>query len=80
MQPADETYHQVLDSLAHTVSHRLRKHVCTMLGLINLIKMESFNKSDCPQLLHQFQHCLDELDKYLREMGHVIHCEQQNRE
>jgi hypothetical protein len=50
-----------------------------MLGLINLTKMETFDESDCQQLVHQFQHCLDELDKCLREMGHMIYSEQQNR-
>lgn len=79
VQSQDKTYHELLNNLAHAVSHRLRSQVCTMRGLINLAKIDPAQGDDCPQLIDQLESCVDELDRGLTEMGNVIFCEQQNR-
>lgn len=76
MAEKDEKYQQTLNRLAFQVSHRFRKPISTMLGLICLIERDLLSAEECQRTFQTFKTCLDDLDKSSRELVTFIHEEQ----
>lgn len=57
-----ETQNTKLRDIAWTQSHIIRAPLARMLGLLNLMDMDSFKSDDLPQLMTHFKNSLHELD------------------
>lgn len=72
----NEDYQKALNHLAFSISHRFRRPIATMLGLLELIRLDLLKEHEHEQAIVDFRTCLDELDRYTRELGCLIHREQ----
>lgn len=72
----NDDYQKALNALAFSISHRFRRPIATMLGLLELIRLDLLNGDEHPQAIRDFKTCLDELDRYTRELSCLIHREQ----
>jgi signal transduction histidine kinase len=67
-----------LNNLAYLTSHRIRRPIATMSGLIELMRLNLLGKQEHEKAISDFKICLDELDHYSRELGDLIHNEQES--
>jgi hypothetical protein len=63
---------RLFNQLSNKLSHQLRQPICTMMGLLNLIKLEGVTEADSQVILTNLNTCILELDKISREMGEII--------
>ena len=57
-----------LKNIAWTQSHVVRAPLSRMLGIINLIEMESFASEDLPFLIHQLKSSANEMDEIVQNI------------
>ncbi len=63
-----ENQNKKLKHIAWTQSHVVRAPLSRMLGIINLIEMESHNASDLPFLLEQLKNSANEVDDIIKDI------------
>lgn len=63
-----ENQNKKLKSIAWTQSHVVRAPLSRMLGIINLIEMESHNANDLPFLLDQLKKSANEVDDIIKDI------------
>jgi PAS domain S-box-containing protein len=66
------SYIQDLERIAFMTSHNVRGPIASMLGLIELLRINGF-ESDQWGMLDRFKKCVLDLDFYTREMGEFIY-------
>ncbi|TDQ09890.1 PAS domain-containing protein [Pedobacter metabolipauper] len=62
---------ETLESIAENQSHMIRKPLANMLGLINLLKLESMSP-ECSSLFKLLEHSATELDTMIKEVSNQI--------
>ncbi|MBC7409758.1 MAG: PAS domain S-box protein, partial [Arcicella sp.] len=63
-----ENQNKKLRGIAWTQSHILRAPLARMLGLLNLMELESFKSNDLPEIMNHFKNSLHELDAIITEI------------
>ncbi|PZR05599.1 MAG: hypothetical protein DI539_24940 [Flavobacterium psychrophilum] len=72
-----QEYQQALNDLAYSVSHRFRRPISTMLGLVELMRLGLLKEEEHELTINSFKTCLDELDKFSRELNLLIYRERE---
>ena len=70
-----QEYHRNLNELAYAISRRFRRPITTMLGLVELMRLRLLKDEEQDLMIKSFQACLDELDKFSKELNLLIHRE-----
>ncbi|MFN3445281.1 MAG: histidine kinase, partial [Bacteroidia bacterium] len=63
-----ETQNKKLKHIAWTQSHVVRAPLSRMLGIVNLIELESFNADDIKFLLEQLKQSAGEVDNIIKDI------------
>jgi PAS domain S-box-containing protein len=63
-----ESQNKKLREIAWTQSHIIRAPLSRMLGLLNIMEMDSFQSDDIPQLMTHFKNSLHELDNVIMDI------------
>ena len=59
---------QELDSFVYSASHNLRAPLTSLMGLINLIRLEKDNPQSLPPICSMMDHSLQRLDGFIRDI------------
>lgn len=62
-----------LERIAFMTSHNVRGPIATMLGLIELLRLNAIHTDQWNQVLESFKKCIADLDFYTRELGAYIY-------
>jgi PAS domain S-box-containing protein len=71
-------YIEALERIAFMTSHRVRSPISTMQGLLELLRMDAVDADQWELVRHALKRCVDDLDKYSRELGDFIYHQQFN--
>lgn len=71
-----EEYDLLLRQLADKVSHQLRQPICSLIGLMNLIKRDELSETDRLEILYHIDVCINQMDVQTREMSADIEGQQ----
>ena len=66
-------YIQDLERIAFMTSHNVRGPIATILGLIEVLRMNGIEADKWNMVLDSFKKCIGDLDVYTREMGAFIY-------
>jgi PAS domain S-box-containing protein len=69
-------YIEALERIAFMTSHRVRSPISTMQGLLELLRMDAIDTDQWDLVRHALKRCVDDLDKYSRELGDFIYHQQ----
>ena len=72
-----QEYQKALNELAYSISHRFRRTISTMLGLVELMRLGLLKNEEHDLTIRSFKTCLDELDKFSRELNLLVHRERE---
>lgn len=78
VQDVDRDVTLAMDKMAFSVSHRVRKPICSLLGLLELIKINSTPQLENGILVGHLMECVQELDKSSRDLSDLIYRTQLN--
>lgn len=65
-------YIEDLERIAFMTSHNVRGPIATMLGLVELLRMNAIHSEQWDQVMDSFKKCIKDLDGYTRELGAFI--------
>jgi PAS domain S-box-containing protein len=65
-------YVEDLENIAFMTSHKVRAPIATMLGLIELLRLDEIHSDQWNTLFTSFVKCMGDLDLYTRELGAFI--------
>lgn len=65
-------YIEALEKIAFITSHNVRSPIASVLGLLELLRMEALDASEWNEVLSSFKKCMDDLDMYTRQLGVFI--------
>jgi|GEM_PF-5124212 PAS domain S-box-containing protein len=66
-------YIRDLEHIAFMTSHNVRGPIATMLGLVELLRMNAIHTEQWGEIVNSFKKCIVDLDGYTREMGAFIY-------
>lgn len=66
-------YIRDLEHIAFMTSHNVRGPISTMLGLVELMRLNAIHTEQWGQVVDNFRKCIVDLDTYTREMGAFIY-------
>jgi PAS domain S-box-containing protein len=66
-------YIEGLEQIAFMTSHNVRAPIATMLGLIELLKMDAIERDQWARVLDSFKSCVVDLDRCTKEMAAFIY-------
>jgi hypothetical protein len=78
VQEIDRDVTLAMDKMAFSVSHRVRKPICSLLGLLELIKINSTPQLENGVLVGHLMECVQELDQSSRDLSDLIYRTQLN--
>ena len=65
-------YVEDLERIAFMTSHKVRAPIATMLGLLELLRLNAINSHQWDTIFSSFYQCICDLDLYSRELGAFI--------
>lgn len=68
-----------LESIAFMTSHKVRAPITTLLGLLELLRLNAIHSDQWNRLLGSFDKCVSDLDLYTRELGAFVNQRQSLR-
>ncbi len=71
LQLQNEQYLQLMGHIVSDLSHKLRKPVATIMGLVNLLDTDE-EDSELAQILKYIKESTDELDRHIRQMTALL--------
>jgi PAS domain S-box-containing protein len=72
-------YIEDLERIAFMTSHKVRSPIATMLGLLELLRMNAIYSDQWNRLLASFDKCMSDLDLYTKELGAFVYQRQSGR-
>lgn len=66
-------YIQDLERIAFMTSHKVRQPIATMLGLMELLRLDGIDAGEWSHVLDSLKKCLIDLDAHTKEMGAFIY-------
>ncbi|HEX5172271.1 MAG TPA: PAS domain S-box protein [Cyclobacteriaceae bacterium] len=66
-------YIKDLERIAHMTSHNVRGPIATMLGFLELMRMNAIESEQWHDVLNNLKKCINDLDFYTRELGSFIY-------
>jgi len=78
MQKAN--YIRDLEHIAFMTSHNVRGPISTMLGLLELMRLNAIHTERWEEIVGSFRKCIVDLDTYTREMGAFIYTRQSDEQ
>ncbi|MBL0740036.1 PAS domain S-box protein [Chryseolinea lacunae] len=69
-------YIEALERISFMTSHRIRSPIATMLGLLELLRINALDADQSQQALLHLKKCVDDLDVYSKELGNFIYHQQ----
>jgi hypothetical protein len=60
-------------------SHNVRGPIATMLGLVELLRMNAIHTEQWGEVVNSFKKCIIDLDGYTRQMGAFIYERQSDK-
>jgi signal transduction histidine kinase len=66
-------YIKDLERIAHMTSHNVRGPIASMLGFIELLRMNAIESDQWNNVLHDLKKCIKDLDVYTQELGSFIY-------
>jgi PAS domain S-box-containing protein len=72
-------YIEDLERIAFMTSHNVRGPIATMLGLLELLRLNAIHTDQWNEVLDVFKKCIIDLDVYTREMGAFIYQRQSSK-
>ena len=66
-------YIRDLEHIAFMTSHNVRGPIASMLGLVELLRMNAIHTDQWGEIVDSFKKCIVDLDAYTREMGAFIY-------
>ena len=65
-------YIEDLERIAFMASHKVRAPIATMLGLLDLVRMDAIQANQLSIVFTSFEKCMSDLDLYTKELGAFI--------
>jgi signal transduction histidine kinase len=62
----------ILEDLTFRISHRVKAPIATMLGLLELIRIDAIREDEIAGVCLHFQGCVDELYRNSRELAAIV--------
>ncbi len=72
-------YVEDLERIAFITSHKVRSPIATMLGLVELLRMNAINSDQWATVFANFDKCIHDLDLYSKELGTFVNQRQSAR-
>lgn len=69
-------YVEDIERIAFMTSHKVRAPIATMLGLVELLKLNAIHTDQWSDALNHFKDCIRNLDLCTRELGAFINQQQ----
>ena len=69
----------VLENLSFKISHGIKGPIATMLGILELIRINAIRADEMPGICLHFKGCVDELNKNVRELASIVHHQENSR-
>jgi PAS domain S-box-containing protein len=73
-------YIEDLERIAFMTSHKVRAPIATMLGLLELLRLNAIGQDQWRNIFSNFEKCVGHLDLYTKELGAFINQRQSLRE
>jgi PAS domain S-box-containing protein len=65
-------YIEAIERIAHMTSHNVRAPIATMLGLVELMRLNAIHSDQWNEVMDSFTKCIVDLDNYTKELGAFI--------
>jgi PAS domain S-box-containing protein len=65
-------YIDAIERIAHMTSHNVRAPIATMLGLVELMRINGIHTDQWNMVMESFKKCIVDLDTYTKELGAYI--------
>jgi PAS domain S-box-containing protein len=65
-------YIEALEKIAHMTSHNVRAPIATMMGLIELMRINAVHSDQWNMVMDSFKKCIVDLDNYSKELGTFV--------